>query len=175
MYYSRKTTAAESKLHSFELETLAIVYSLKRFRNYLFGVHFLIVTDCIAVKYTLEKKDLNAKIARWSLFLEEFNFDIQHRKGERMQHVDALSRVEIYALNVQNQSSLFDNSLYINQLRDTNVQKLKEKVETNHCKDYEIRDGILYRKDRGRLLIYVPDGMIDSVLTDFMIILVILG
>jgi hypothetical protein len=32
MYYSRKSTEAESKLHSFELETLAVVYCLQRYR-----------------------------------------------------------------------------------------------------------------------------------------------
>jgi len=34
-FYSRKATAAESRYHSFELETLAIIYALRRFRIYL--------------------------------------------------------------------------------------------------------------------------------------------
>jgi len=34
-FCSRKATAAESRYHSFELETLAITYSLRRFRVYL--------------------------------------------------------------------------------------------------------------------------------------------
>lgn len=33
-YYSRKTTPDEQKLHSFELETLAVIASLNRFRIY---------------------------------------------------------------------------------------------------------------------------------------------
>lgn len=45
-YFSRRTTETESKLHSFELELLAIVYSLERFRIYLKGISFKIVTDC---------------------------------------------------------------------------------------------------------------------------------
>lgn len=55
MFYSRKTTATESVLHSFELETLAIVYSVKQFLVYLFGIRFKIVTDCNSLKATLSK------------------------------------------------------------------------------------------------------------------------
>lgn len=36
-YYSRKTTNDDHKLHSFELETLAVIASLNRFRVYLQG------------------------------------------------------------------------------------------------------------------------------------------
>lgn len=64
MHYSKRTDSHESKLHSFELETLAVVNSIKRFHIYLQGIKFTIVTDCIALKETLNKKDINAKIAR---------------------------------------------------------------------------------------------------------------
>ncbi|GFU46149.1 uncharacterized protein TNCV_2154981 [Trichonephila clavipes] len=38
------------------------------------------------------KKDLTTRIARWALQLEEFDYEIEHRAGSRMKHVDALSR-----------------------------------------------------------------------------------
>jgi hypothetical protein len=140
MFYSRKTTAAESKLHSFELETLAVVYSLKRFRCYLFGIQFQLVTDCQAVKFTLEKKDINPKIGRWSIYLEQFDFTIQHRSGDKMQHVDALSRIEIYSIELEDKVSFLDKAIFVNQLRDSYVNKLKIKIENGKIKDYEIRD-----------------------------------
>lgn len=52
-FYSRPTTDAESRYHSFELETLAIVYALRRFDPYLKGIPFKIITDDDALK----KKD----------------------------------------------------------------------------------------------------------------------
>lgn len=91
-YYSRQTTEDEKKYHSFELELLAIVQSLGRFRHYLLGAQFRIVTDCSAVRYALTKKDIIPRIARWVLSTQEFSFEIAHREGTRMQHVDALSR-----------------------------------------------------------------------------------
>lgn len=63
-YFSRRTTEAESKYHSFEFETLAIVYAFRRFRIYLQGIQFVVISDCNAVTQTLEKRDLNARIAR---------------------------------------------------------------------------------------------------------------
>ncbi|GFX34693.1 retrovirus-related Pol polyprotein from transposon 17.6 [Trichonephila clavipes] len=41
------------------------------------------------------KKDLITRIARWALQLEEFDYEIEHRAGSRMKHVDALSRYPV--------------------------------------------------------------------------------
>lgn len=71
-YMSRKTSDAEKKLHSYELEVLAVINALKKFQIYLQGIRFKIVTDCDAFRRTLDKRDLTAKVARWALFLEGF-------------------------------------------------------------------------------------------------------
>lgn len=52
-YMSRKTTEAEQKLHLYELEILAIINALKKFRVYFQGIRFKIVTDCDAFRKTL--------------------------------------------------------------------------------------------------------------------------
>lgn len=91
-YYSKTASAAESKYHSFELETLAILYALQRFRVYLEGIEFTVVTDCNSLAMTLEKKQMNQRIARWALEFERFTFTTKHRPGLSMGHVDALSR-----------------------------------------------------------------------------------
>ncbi len=91
-YYSRQTTPSEAKYHSYELETLAVVESVTKFRVYLLGTDFIVVTDCNSLKATAAKKDLIPRIARWWLRLQEYSFTVQYRPGVRMQHVDALSR-----------------------------------------------------------------------------------
>lgn len=115
MYFSKRTNKFESKLHSFELETLAVVYSIERFHIYLQGIEFTIVTDCIALKETLAKKDINPKIARWELFLSEYHYVPVHRKSEQMKHVDALSRApNIYS--IENENDNFTRALIASQL-----------------------------------------------------------
>ncbi|GFY35470.1 retrovirus-related Pol polyprotein from transposon 17.6 [Trichonephila clavipes] len=94
-YMSKKTNTAEEKYDSYELEVLAIINALKKFRVYLLGQHFKIVTDCSAFQKTMQKKELITRIARWVLQLEEFDYEIEHRAGSRMKHVDALSRYPV--------------------------------------------------------------------------------
>lgn len=91
-YYSRQTTDEKKKYHSFELELLAIIASLQKFRYYLLGRHFTIITDCDAVRRAMVKQDVIPRIARWVYQTQEFNYQINHRPGTRMHHVDALSR-----------------------------------------------------------------------------------
>lgn len=92
MYYSRQTTKEEMRYHSYEQETLAVVCALKYFRVYLVGVKFKILTDCNAFRLTLTKRDINPRIGRWWLAIQEFDFEVEYRPGSKMAHVDALSR-----------------------------------------------------------------------------------
>jgi len=91
-FFSKRTTEVKSRYHSYELKTLAIVYALRRFRIYLQGIPFKIVTDCNALVMTLNKQNLNPRIARWALELQDFDYSTEHRPGKKMSHVDALSR-----------------------------------------------------------------------------------
>jgi hypothetical protein len=91
-YYSRQTNTAEQHYHSYELETLAVVESMRRFRIYLLGNHFTVITDCKALRSTMTKKELIPRIGRWRLLTQEFDFDVMYRPGKKMAHVDALSR-----------------------------------------------------------------------------------
>lgn len=91
-YASRQLSDVERRRHSSELECLAVVWAVEKFRPYLYGRHFTIVTDNSALTWLQSAKHLNAKIARWSLQLQEYNFTIVHRRGSAHQDADFLSR-----------------------------------------------------------------------------------
>ena len=61
-FFSQRTTPAEVKYHSFELECLAVVYALKRYKIYLMGSNFKIITDCDSFRLTLNKQEINPRI-----------------------------------------------------------------------------------------------------------------
>lgn len=94
-YYSRHCTALERTSPSFELEVLAIVEACERFRAYLIGRHFRIVTDCSAVATTRLTRPLQPKIARWWMKLLEYDFELIHRPGVQLAYVDAMSRAPV--------------------------------------------------------------------------------
>ncbi|GFT60960.1 hypothetical protein TNCV_4092471 [Trichonephila clavipes] len=50
-----KDKYSREKYDSYELEVLAIINALKKFRVYLLGQHFKIVTDCSAFQKTMQK------------------------------------------------------------------------------------------------------------------------
>jgi len=91
-FMSWKTTQAQQRYHSYELDVLVIIEAIKKFRSYLLGLSFKIITDCAAFIRTLKKKELVTRIAYWALLLGELNFIIEHWANARMLHMDLLSR-----------------------------------------------------------------------------------
>lgn len=91
-YFSKRTSPAESKYCSYDLETLAIYNALKHFRVYLLGIKFQIFTDCNSVKSTMNKKDISPRVARWWTYMQDFDFNVVYKKGRYIGHVDFLSR-----------------------------------------------------------------------------------
>lgn len=89
-YFSKRTTKFEGKYHSYELETLSVINCLKHFRVYLLGIQFTLVTDCNAIKSTATKKKLLPRVARWWIYMQDFNFNIVYRKGSSLPHVTQL-------------------------------------------------------------------------------------
>ncbi|GBM24602.1 Pro-Pol polyprotein [Araneus ventricosus] len=152
---SKKTTPAEEKYSSYELEVLAVVNALRKFRTYLMGNHFKIITDCSAFQMTMDKKDLVTRIARWALLLEEFDYEIVHRSGQRMQHVDALSRYPVAIIT----SDTLTARLKRAQQEDEYTQSLRSMIGSNNDSDFFDKNEILYKYVDGRELIVVPRDM----------------
>lgn len=175
-FFSRQTSPEEKNFHSYELETLAVICSLKKFRVFLIGKEFKILTDCSALRSTFLKRDLIPRIARWWLTLQEFNCTIEYKAGSKMGHVDALSRNPI-----QDDETLCTDSypsvmtinqqdwLHTLQLGDSELRRTKEIVSNDmtpkdlqHIKDnYVVKDNKLFRcinGDRNDLRWVVPKG-----------------
>lgn len=63
-YFTRQTTPEEQNYSFYDMETLAVVSALQKFRVYLFGIKFKIVTDCNSLRRTLQKRDMIPRMAR---------------------------------------------------------------------------------------------------------------
>ena len=82
-YVSRSLTSVEQRYSQTEKEALAIVGAIERLHTYLFGGHFVLHTDCKPMELILNNKKSRppARIERWNLRLQEYNFTTMHTKG----------------------------------------------------------------------------------------------
>jgi len=161
-FFSKRTTDVESRYHSFELEMLAIIYSLRRFRVYLRGVNFKIVTDCNALALAIRKKEISPRISRWILELSEYEYTTEHRPAVKMSHVDALSRLPGDILVVEDNS--LELNLALSQGQDKKLSELKRILQSSDDSQFEMRNGIIFKKYNNTLLFYVPQRMEFQVL-----------
>ncbi|GBP97703.1 Retrovirus-related Pol polyprotein from transposon 297 [Eumeta japonica] len=99
-FVSQKLNRAQRNYTVTELECLAAVVCVKRFRPYIEGSHFRIITDHSSLKWLMTQKDLSGRLARWSLKLQGFDFRMEHRKGTQNIVPDALSRFDIDSVEV---------------------------------------------------------------------------
>lgn len=74
-----------------------------------------------------------------------------------MQHVDALSRCSDTVLVIE--ENTLEENLAINQAEDKLIRQVKNGLEKEESKMFELREGLVYRKDGKRLLFYVPQAM----------------
>lgn len=155
-FFSKQTTGPEKNYHSFELELLAIVKTLEKFRFYLMGIEFTIYTDCNAVKNAWSKQTIVPRIARWVLSLQDFNFVMAHKAGCQMQHVDALSRnFPDTEPSISKTINFITENDYLREAQDldVNIQNIKETLLSgdvnNNNRDifnnYDLRGNKVYK------------------------------
>ncbi|GJW65827.1 reverse transcriptase domain-containing protein, partial [Tanacetum coccineum] len=73
---------------------LAVVYAFKKFRSYLIINKSIVYMDHSALKYLFAKKDAKARLLRWVLLFQEFDFKLIDTKGAENYVADHLSRLE---------------------------------------------------------------------------------
>ncbi|XP_053213836.1 uncharacterized protein LOC128397176 [Panonychus citri] len=91
-YASRMTSKPEKNYAISELEALAIVYALEKFRSYLIGIKFKVVTDHCSLCWMFSKRKLTPRLTRWALSLQEFDFEVVYKSGKHHKDTDCLSR-----------------------------------------------------------------------------------
>nr|GFB49139.1 transposon Ty3-I Gag-Pol polyprotein [Tanacetum cinerariifolium] len=95
-YASKTMNDVEINYTTTEKEMLAVVYAFEKFRSYLFMNKSIVHTDHSALKYLFAK----ARLLRWVLLLQEFDFQVLDTKGAENLAADHLSRLENLYENV---------------------------------------------------------------------------
>jgi len=90
-YASRKLLPREKNYSTIEAELLAIVFSLQKFRQWIFGREVTVFSDHRALMWLNSITKHSNRLARWTLILQEYNIKTTYVKGEK-QPADALTR-----------------------------------------------------------------------------------
>lgn len=89
---SRGLNSAEKKFTISEIEMLAIVFAVSKFREYVLGKPLTVITDHKALQFLMSSKLTSSRLTRWVLYLQEYDFKVVYRPGTDNFFCDYLSR-----------------------------------------------------------------------------------
>nr|GFC70882.1 putative reverse transcriptase domain-containing protein [Tanacetum cinerariifolium] len=94
-YASRQLKPHEENYTTHDLEFRAVVFALKIWRHYLYGIKFIVFADYKSLQHVLNQKELNMRQRRWLELLADYDCEIRYHPGKANVVADALSRKRI--------------------------------------------------------------------------------
>ncbi|GBG72869.1 hypothetical protein CBR_g12588 [Chara braunii] len=92
--YASRTVPDERRNDSaLQGECYAVVWGIHHFHPYLYGQKFRLVTDHEPLLALKKLTNYTGMIGHWAVRLQEYDFDIVHRKTERHGNADGLTRL----------------------------------------------------------------------------------
>ena len=95
VYASRQLNNHEKNYQTHDLELATVVFKLKIWRHYLYGVHVDVFTDHKSLQYVFTQKELNLCQRRWLEFLKDYYMSVRYHPGKANIVADALSRLSM--------------------------------------------------------------------------------
>lgn len=135
-FMSQKFSPAQRKYSTTEKECLAVILAVEKFRCYVEGVEFDVITDHASLKWLHNLKDPAGRLARWAVRLQAYNYTLLYRKGKLNVVPDALSR-SVASLDLLGDDFTLDKE-YVN---------LKEKIllEPSAYSNFSVEDNVIYK------------------------------
>ncbi|GBP06340.1 Transposon Tf2-6 polyprotein [Eumeta japonica] len=173
-FVSQKLNKAQRNYTVTELECLAAIICVNKFRPYVEGLPFRIITDHSSLKWLMSQKDLSGRLARWSLKLQRYDFSIEHRKGSLNVVPDCLSRLNVDQISFNNNSHELD--LESPEFECPEYSNLRETMLANKdsLPDIYISDNIILKRtgfrqgieeeEQSLWRVWVPKPLTDTVI-----------
>ena len=169
-YASRQLKKHEENYPTHDLELATVVFALKIWRHYLYGVPCRIFTDHKSLQYIFTLKELNLRQRRWLELIKDYDCTIEYHLGKANVVADALSRrpesslshmrsgylpllVDLRVLGVILEvvdsrallatfhvRPLLVDQILVGQSQDPQMIKLKEEIEKGKKAEFQIRD-----------------------------------
>lgn len=103
-FASRSLSRTERNWSTYQRELAAVLFGITKFRPFIEGTRFTVVTDHYSLLWFHKLREPTGVLARWATQLQQYDFEIVHRKGKLNVVPDALSRsplpVEVNLLGI---------------------------------------------------------------------------
>ncbi|GJZ87088.1 putative reverse transcriptase domain-containing protein [Tanacetum coccineum] len=93
-YASRQLKIHDKNYTTHNLELGVVVFALKMWRHYLYGMKCVVFTDHKSLQHILDQKELNMRQRVWLELLCDYDCEIRYHPGKANVVADALSRKE---------------------------------------------------------------------------------
>ncbi|UYV71576.1 hypothetical protein LAZ67_8003727 [Cordylochernes scorpioides] len=170
----RTLNKAEKNYSTTERECLAIIWAINKFRPYVFGQPFTIVTDHHSLCWLTNLKDPCGRLARWALRLQEFDVTVVYKSGRKHQDADCLSRSPLeYSEDMEEDipSIVTLQNFSEEQMNDQAIRKIADKLQSSPNNSFVKIDNTLYRKNYDPMgkpwLLVVPRHLRQELLKNF--------
>lgn len=188
-FASRTLSLPEKNYSTTDKECLAVVWAVKKFRPYLYGRPFVILTDHHALCWLTTLKDPSGRLGRWVLSLQQFDYTIKYKSGRKHRDADALSRCPLptspptvpdaeASINALSLPPVDLPALQEHQLNDPDFSPIichlngtvpsSDRKLQRKCKNFKLLDATLYKRNYNpegqRLLLAIPRNLRHEVL-----------
>ena len=82
-FVSRVMKPTEKAYSDVEKMVLALMFATQRFRSYLLPRHFIIITMEDTFPHVLQHMDVSARISKWIVWLQEFDYMVMVGESTR--------------------------------------------------------------------------------------------
>ncbi|CAB0040694.1 unnamed protein product [Trichogramma brassicae] len=82
-FASRTLNKVDRNYSVTERECLAVLWAIQKFRPYVEGYRFRVITDHSSLRWLHNLRNPTGKLSRWSLELQQFDYIVEHRKGTK--------------------------------------------------------------------------------------------
>ncbi|WMV37939.1 hypothetical protein MTR67_031324 [Solanum verrucosum] len=150
----RQLKVHERNYPTHDLELATVVFALKIWRHYLYGVHVDVFSYHKSLQYVFTKKELNLRKMRWLELLKDYDMSILYHPGKANVVVDALSRISksvgnvAYELELPQELAAVHSVFHISMLKKCMI----DPSLIIPTKDIEIKDSLSYEEIQVQIL-----------------------